>query len=244
VPVVCGSLPGRASSTINRIAGVRGASVFEVGKHAMVRTIKTGFGGSTFEYRGLGEKRILKIRSPGLHQIANAALATLAAEVLNHSSLKITDKAIKAGLKEAFWPGRFQTLRQRPLILCDAAHNASGARVLAESLRAIDFRSDITVFAVLRDKDSEEMLSLLSECSDRFVFTKPASPRALPLYRLKNLGRELGLRFEAFSSIDRALDRSLALVPRRGKILICGSLYALGEAMQFFNVRPQMAKLC
>ena len=44
------------------------------------------------------------------------------------------------GLRHAFWPGRLQVLRKRPLVICDAAHNASGAKVLAESLRAIGFR--------------------------------------------------------------------------------------------------------
>ena len=244
VPVVCGALSGRASATIRSIAGVRGASVFEIGKHATVRPLSTGLDGSEFEYRGLGAVRVLKIRSPGLHQIQNAALAVLAAEVLDRRGLKVADKAIQVGLREAFWPGRFQVLRRRPLVVCDAAHNASGARVLAESLRAIGFRSDVTVFAVLRDKDAEEMLSLLSGCSGSFVFTKPASPRGMPLYRLKGIGKDLGLRFKAFSSIDRALEHSLAVVPGGGRVLVCGSLYALGEAMQFFGIRPHTARLC
>jgi dihydrofolate synthase/folylpolyglutamate synthase len=244
VPVVCGPLSGRVSSTVRSIAGSRGASVFEMGKHATARTLGTGLDGSEFEYRGLGEARVLRIRTPGLHQIENAALATLAAEVLNQRGLEIADGAIEVGLREAFWPGRFEVLRQRPLVVCDAAHNVSGARALAESLRAVDFRSDITVFAVLRDKDSEEMLSLLSACSDSFVFTKPASPRALPLYRLKAIGRGLGLRFTAFSSVDRALEHALAVVPRSGRVLICGSMYALGEAMRFLGIRPHTARLC
>jgi dihydrofolate synthase/folylpolyglutamate synthase len=244
VPVVCGTLSGRASSTINRIAKARGTTVLEMGKHATVRTVRTRLHGSKFEYTGLGRKRILDIRMPGLHQIANAALATLVAEVLNRSGMKITGKAIKTGLREAFWPGRFQVLRRRPLILCDAAHNTSGAQVLAESLRAVGFRSDITVFAVLRDKDYEEMLSLLSGCSNGFVFTKPVSKRALPLYKLKKAGTELGLKFAAFSSIDKALEHSLASTSGNGNILICGSLFAIGEAMQHFSIRPYLATLC
>jgi dihydrofolate synthase/folylpolyglutamate synthase len=244
VPVVCGALSGRASHTINRIAGARGARVFEMGKHATVRPLKTGIGGSTFAYIGLGKKRILNIASPGVHQIANAAVATLAAEVLSERGLKIKDKAIETGLRRAFWPGRLQVLRRRPLVICDAAHNVSGARVLAESLRTIGFLGDITVFAVLRDKDYEEMLASLSACSREFVLTKPASPRALPLYKLKAAAKELGLRFKAFSSIGAALDHSLERSTRRGNILICGSLYALGEAMQFFGVRPYLAKVC
>jgi dihydrofolate synthase/folylpolyglutamate synthase len=244
VPVVCGGLSGRASSTINRIARARGTTVLEMGKDAAVKTLTTGLQGSRFEFKGLGGRRVLDIRMPGLHQIANAALAVLVAEVLNRRGMKITGRAIRSGLREAVWPGRFHVLRRRPLIVCDAAHNASGAGMLAESLRAIGFRSDLTVFAVLRDKDYEEMLSALAPCSGGFVFTKPVTKRALPLYKLKKAGRELGIRHTALSSIDGALEHTLASVPRDGNILICGSLFAIGEAMTFLGIKPHLSKLC
>ena len=218
--------------------------VLEMGKHATVRILKTGLRGSRFEYTGLKGKRVFDIRMPGLHQIANAALAVLVAEVLNRRGMKITDRALSAGLREAFWPGRFQVLRKRPLIVCDAAHNASGATVLAESLKAIGFRSDITDLAVLRDKDYEEMLSRFSGCSNSFVLTKPVSKRALPLYKLKKAGKELGLDHTAFSSMDKALDHALASTPLNGKILICGSLFAVGEAMTFLGFKPYRERLC
>lgn len=244
VPVVCGFMSGSASRTVNRVARGMGSKVFEMSKHAVVRALRTGIDGSAFEYTGLDRRRVLDIRSPGLHQIANAAIATLVAEVLNETGLEIAGDAIEAGLRHAFWPGRLQVLRKSPLIICDAAHNASGAKVLTESLKAIGFRSDITVFGVLRDKDYEKMLSVLSACSDRFVFTKPASDRALPLQELKAVGRVLGLGFSAFSSVEKALEHSLARSDRNTKILVCGSLYLIGEVMQFFGIKPHLASLC
>lgn len=244
IPVVCGHLHRRASDKIRRCALGKGARVFELGKHATVKPLDTSIEGSTFGYMGLGKRRLLRIRTPGLHQMTNAAIAVLVAEVLKEGGLEITDEAIETGLSNAMWPGRLQVLRRRPLVICDAAHNVSGARALRKSLADIGFRSDITVFAVLRDKDYPKMLSLLSGCSDRFVLTKPDSPRALPLYKLKAAGRDVGVPFESFGSADRALEYAISSAPARGSILICGSLYALGEAMQFLKFKPCLAKVC
>jgi dihydrofolate synthase/folylpolyglutamate synthase len=244
VPVVCGSLSKSASETIAEVARRRHAKVYELGKHAWVKPLDCDLNGSRFAYGGLCGERVLQIASPGLHQVSNAAVAVLITEVLGEIGLPIGDGAIEEGLRHAFWPGRLQVLRRRPLIVCDAAHNVSGARVLVRSLEEIGFRSDVTVFAVLRDKAYPRMLSLLSACSDGFVLTKPDSPRALPLYKLKQAGRDAGLRFTAYASVDRALEHALAEADSRGNLLICGSLYALGEAMQFLGFKPYLARLC
>jgi dihydrofolate synthase/folylpolyglutamate synthase len=244
VPVVCGPLLSQASRKIRRCARAGCAPVFELGKDATVRPIETSIEGSAFEYRGLGSHRVLEIRSPGLHQITNAAVAVLVAEVLSESGVHVSDKAIETGLKAAFWPGRLHVLRHRPLIVCDAAHNVSGARALRKALASVGFRSDITVFAVLRDKDYPKMLALLAGFSDSFVLTKPDSPRALPLCKLKAAARHASVNFKAFGTVDRALEHAIGRAPAGGNILICGSLYALGEAMQFLRVKPCLTNVC
>jgi dihydrofolate synthase/folylpolyglutamate synthase len=244
VPVVCGPLSPQASRTIRRIARRRDARVLEVGKDASVRRVNAALDGSTFEYAGLARKRSLSIRTPGFHQVTNAATAVLLAEVLNEVGLRITDRAIARGLERAFWPGRLQILRRRPLMVCDAAHNVSGVRALTRTLRDIGFRSDVTVFGVLRDKDYAKMMSLLRRCSDGFILTKPASPRALPLYKLKAAAKDLGVRFDSCSSVDKAVGGAVGSTFPGGRVLVCGSLYALGEAMEAVGFKPHLSGLC
>ena len=129
-------------------------------------------------------------------------------------------------------------------MICDAAHNVSGIRVLTKTLKDIGFRSDVTVFGVLRDKDYGKMMSLLRRCSDRFVLTKPASPRALPLYRLKAAARDLGVMFDSDSSVENAVGDGIRRTFPGGRVLVCGSLYALGEAMEAVGFRPYLASVC
>ncbi len=244
VPVVCGCLSVRASAVIRSIAASRKSRVFEVGRDASFKPLRMDIDGSTFEYAGPGGTRLVELETPGLHHIANAATALLAVDVLRGRGFDISDEAVGAGLGRAKWPGRFQVLRRRPPVICDAAHNVSGTRILVRSLKALDMAGIVTVFGVLRDKDYGGMLSLLSGCSERFVLTKPDSKRALPLVRLKAAARELGLGFDATASVEKAVKIARGLCGTGRPMLICGSLYALGEAMEVLNYRPYRVRVC
>jgi dihydrofolate synthase/folylpolyglutamate synthase len=244
VPVVCGCLSKRASSVIRSIAASRKSVVLEVGKDAGFEPLRMDLRGAAFEYRGRSGTRLLELKTPGLHHVANAATALLAVDVLRSKGFEISDEAVDEGLKRAVWPGRFQVLRRRPLTICDAAHNVSGTRILVKSLEAMGMSDMVTVFGVLRDKDYARMLSLLSASSTRFVLTRPVSDRALPLVKLEGAARKLGLRFRATASVDRAVEVAAGRYGGGRPILICGSLYALGEAMAALGYRPYRVRVC
>jgi dihydrofolate synthase/folylpolyglutamate synthase len=250
--------------------------LFVLGEHAQAVPVKMGLDGSEFVYRGLGSERRLKIALAGDHQVENAALAVLVAEVLSQSGYSVSDAAIETGLMHARWPGRFQVLGRRPLVICDGAHNVSGVRALVRNLDLLGLDGAVTVFGVLRDKSYDRMLALLADRSAMLVLTKPAYRRALPVARLAESGRRAGLRFARAARSHDAIDRALAAAgaadpagarralgaaraagppgaapsgpPAAGRpmrsVLICGSLYLVGEAMQFFGFKPQNIRLC
>jgi len=244
VPVVCGMLRARASETIRRIARSHGARVREVGRDASFTVLETGLDGSVLEYAGLDGRQTHEIASPGLHQAANAATALLAIDVLREQGFPVRKDAVREGLLRAHWPGRLQLLSRRPLVIIDAAHNAAGARALARTLRGIGIKTDVTVFGVLRDKEYAKMLKALSGISGRFVLTKPDSERALPVSRLKEAAQELGLKAKTAASVPRALELARRECGRDGIMLISGSLYMIGEAMEDFGYRPERVSVC
>jgi dihydrofolate synthase/folylpolyglutamate synthase len=88
------------------------------------------------------------------------------------------------------------------------------------------------------------MLKALSGVSASFVFTRPVSKRALPVSKLKEAARELGLKFRATASVPRALELAREECGRKGTMLICGSLYMIGEAMEDFGYSPERAAVC
>ena len=182
--------------------------------------------------------------APGLHHVTNATTAMLAVDVLRQGGLEISERAVEVGFRRAVWPGRFQLVRRRPPVILDAAHNVSGARMLVRSLKALHLRDLVTVFGVLRDKDFGAMLSLLSGYSEKLVLTKPDSERALPLVKLREAARSLGLGFKATSSVEKAVRMAIDAAGSDRPVLVCGSLYALGEAMEALHYRPYRVKVC
>ena len=66
----------------------------------------------------------------GSYQQENACVAASVAQLMG-----VDEADIKAGLKNATWPGRFEVFEgDGPSVIVDGAHNVDGARVLRESL--------------------------------------------------------------------------------------------------------------
>ena len=244
VPVVAGRLRKGAGETVRKIARSRGCRVYEMGRQADYSMLGMDIEGCYFEYTGLRGTRVFKTRMPGRHQAANASLAVLCAELMEDRGIKIPEGAVAKGVERALWPGRLQVLSESPLIITDGAHNVSGARMLAGSLEDMGVFPAITVFAVMRDKRYRDMLRHLAAISRRFVFTRSQSSRALPVSRLKQAARELGLGGRGIGRMDRALDDALARLGDDEALLICGSLFAIGEAMQYMGFEPHRVRLC
>lgn len=65
------------------------------------------------------------------------------------------------GVKEAYWRGRLERVCTDPLIYVDGAHNESGARALADSLKELlKGRKIHGVMGVFRDKEYEKLFRL------------------------------------------------------------------------------------
>jgi len=71
----------------------------------------------------------------GPHQMDNGYLAARAAAVLRSRGYRISKEAVRAGLSTNFWPGRFMTVREKPTVIIDVAHNREGFTVLKETLK-------------------------------------------------------------------------------------------------------------
>ncbi len=244
VPVAVGRLGRGARDAVRKIARSRGCRVYEVGRHADFRMLGMDIEGCVFEYHGLREMRVLKTSMPGWHQMANASLAVLCAELLRERGIALADSAIDRGVEAAFWPGRLQVMSDRPLIIVDGAHNVSGVKMLVRSLEDMGIFPAITVFAVMRDKRYGDMIKYLSGISQRFIFTRTRNERALPVSRLKDAARGVGVRGKGIGRVDRALDEALGRLRRDDALLICGSLFAIGEAMQHLGFEPHRVRLC
>jgi dihydrofolate synthase / folylpolyglutamate synthase len=171
----------------------------------------------------------LRLALLGDHQAKNLGLAVRAAEIL-----EIGPEAIATGAAACRWPGRIEAVNLpggRRAVL-DAAHNESGAAVLAVFLERMGEPVDF-LFGVLEDKDYARMVELLAPHARGWVLTTPQSPRAKDPAELAALlpGQDVAVEPDP----ERALDRALAL---GGKTLVaCGSIYLIGEIRKGLRAR-------
>ena len=82
-------------------------------------------------------------------------------ELLDARGITIPRAATEEGFAHVSWPGRLDVRRLADgrEVLLDAAHNPDGARALAAYIRTSPFSGAPLVFAALRDKDVDGILS-------------------------------------------------------------------------------------
>ncbi len=189
------------------------------------------------------EGRVCRLSLRGRHQTQNAALAAVVAQAeLRRRGLAETDigRAIVAGLETTDWPGRLQWLETTPPVLLDGAHNPQGAQALAHFLETIGGRRPRTaIFATMRDKPAADLLSALASAVDRLILTEVKNqPRTTPRESLEviALGYWLPSGIVHAPDVATALGRARELTPPEGLILVFGSIYLIGEALQALHV--------
>jgi dihydrofolate synthase / folylpolyglutamate synthase len=161
----------------------------------------------------------------GVFQPGNALLAAAAARALGAG-----EPAIRAGLRGARWPGRFQVFRRDPVVILDGAHNPAGARALAASLRAYFPGRPVTfVIGILADKDAGGILSTLRPLAARVILTAAANPRAAAPGSLRAL-LPADARVDVVASPADALARATAEAGD-GIVCVAGSLSLIGDVL-------------
>ena len=199
---------------------------------------------------------------PGEHQKLNAALALATIGVLQNK-IPVNGENIRVGLQSVDWPGRLQwvTLPNGRRILLDGAHNVAGAKVLREALENIvsagrDVRparpagvslsnSDepaarpyqmTLILGVLEDKDWRRICEMLAPLASR-IFTVPvSSERSANPNQLAAACRAANLSAEI--SVCDSLRGALEKIPDNDPVVITGSLYLVGEALELLGLLP------
>ena len=186
-----------------------------------------------------GAYRDLRVPLLGLHQAENAALAVAAIDALRSRGWDISAGALRDGLARTRWPGRLAVIDRHPIVLVDGAHNPAG---LERSLAAVQNlrknRPLAIIFGAMRDKDLAAMLDLLRGTQAPVIFSGINWHRAATPVQL---AAQYGADAETAESVGSALGRARQKVGGEGLILVCGSLYLVGEAIALLRRQHQLA---
>jgi len=182
-----------------------------------------------------GTYRDLRIPLLGLHQADNAALAVAAIDALRSRGWEISDGALRDGLARTRWPGRLEVLDRNPIVLVDGAHNPAGLqRSLAAVQKLAKGRQLVIVFGAMRDKDLPAMLTQLRAMDAPIIFSAIDWHRAAaPADLAAQFGAPAGTAESSVEALDRARQRASS----SGIVLVCGSLYLVGEVIAASRAR-------
>ncbi len=176
----------------------------------------------------------------GAHQARNAALALATVQALQ-SQIPVNVAALHAGLQGVQWPGRLQLVDRgggRKLLL-DGAHNGAGVTALLAALQTIFPQQKPTlILGMLADKEWRGMGRQLATASAR-IFTVPvANPRTVSASELAEVcQRDSPQEVVPCESLAAALAQSAT----DSFVLITGSLYLVGEALELLGCAPEAA---
>ena len=171
----------------------------------------------------------VSLKMPGRFQVKNAIAAATAASCLAQAGFRLTLESIREGLRVAVWPGRLETVRHRPLVMLDGAHNPAAAREVAEFCRRhLEGRRLRLVYATMRDKAIGEISSILFPLAHTVFLTRPSLDRAATPEAIMAAAQVQPREIVVEPDPARALEQAVYSSLPEDVVLVAGSLFLVG----------------
>jgi dihydrofolate synthase / folylpolyglutamate synthase len=184
------------------------------------------------------KKENYELYSPvnGKHQIKNILCAIQSIILLKQAKhVNISKQNIINGIKNVSLNTglncRFEIYSKNPLIILDVAHNVGSITALVDIIKSFRKRKVHLIFGVMKDKDYEKVIELLSSISDHVYCVQPVMDRALSIDSISELFSKKVADVKKYRKISTAIDDSLSKMGKEDLILITGSHYVCGEAL-------------
>ena len=232
IPVVCGRMSEPVVKLLREIAQAVDSPAYFLGT-AFSFLLKNE---RLFDYIGIKQNLSdLAVALRGRHQLANAALALAALELVS-KHFPVPEAALRRGLETVRWPGRLEVMSEQPLVILDGAHNPEGVHALADELLGLrQGRKIRLLFATMADKEWQLMLATLAKVADEMIFTRVAMERSAdPELLAKSMPIPVSNR--VIQDSQTALAALLDSAQPDDIVVVAGSLYLLGE------VRPLLGQ--
>jgi len=169
---------------------------------------------------------------PGIYQTKNLLTVLEICYLLQQRGWKMDDEIIQKGLKHTKkltgLHGRWEIVHQSPMIVLDVAHNIDGIKQLIRQVEVTTYRQLHIVIGMVKDKEVEKILTFLPKFAE-YYFTKAQVPRAINEEELGAEANSVKLYGKTFAEVNEALRHALQHARGDDLILICGSVFLVGE---------------
>ncbi|UCE23241.1 MAG: bifunctional folylpolyglutamate synthase/dihydrofolate synthase [Candidatus Zixiibacteriota bacterium] len=237
VPHLVGLLPESAEAVIRKRCLRVGAPFFKLSR-GNFRTDSAAMR-LNFKYNGL-ELRNIAPSLLGTHQLRNTALVLKAISILRERGLVVSKKAIRDGISNTIWRGRFQVIhyRRKPTHVFDVCHNASGLESFAETFQLVfPGRRAKVITGFVKRKEHQKMFDSLSRIADSYALVPLKSGRSTNLDELVGSINWRGIPFKKYGSLKTAYSKTLGNSDPEDVVVIVGSHFLVGEFFEKYRVR-------
>lgn len=152
-------------------------------------------------------------------------------------AIRIPNAAIREGFAHVCamtgLRGRWETLSENPLIICDTGHNSHGIQYVARQLKELTNPQIWIVFGMVNDKDTDVVMRLLPQGEKyHYIFTKPNTQRARSAQEMLALW---GKEAIAIEDPKEAIAYAEEHAAPEDAIFIGGSNYLVSDAISRFT---------
>lgn len=175
-----------------------------------------------FELKGLYQQKNIKTILTSIQQLRLTPYYNISDEALRQGLLHVT---ANTGLM-----GRWQTINNHPLAICDTGHNVGGFTYLVPQINSQPCDTLRIVFGMVNDKDISGVLSMMPKHA-HYYFTQASVRRAMPATELQAIASKYGLCGVTFSDVASAYAQALRDAGDNDFIFVGGSSFIVADLL-------------
>ena len=146
----------------------------------------------------------------------------------------IDEKTVTEGIRKVIsntgLMGRWQILKNNPLVICDTGHNREGLEFVTGQISKMNVNRVHFVLGFVSDKDLSLVLPLFPVNAD-YYFTKASVPRALDEKILQKEALMYGLKGKCYNTVNDAFKAALSNASPADLIFVGGSTFVVAEVL-------------
>ena len=179
----------------------------------------------------------------GIYQEQNMQTAFVALRAIQNSVFRIQSSDIREGFAHVCsltgLRGRWETLCELPLTICDTGHNSHGLQYVARQLKELKNPTVWIVFGMVNDKDTDVVMRFMPQGERyHYIFTRPDTQRARSAQEMLDLWySEFRTRNSALAieNPEEAIRYAQTHASEEDAIFIGGSNYLVGHAISLYS---------
>ena len=126
--------------------------------------------------------------------------------------------------------GRWEKLRENPVVICDTGHNVASWKWLAPQIKSAVCRKLRLIFGMVDDKDVETVIKLLPK-NATYYWAQASTKRAIPSNIIAEMGRKNQLVGTDCGTVADAYHRAITDASTDDFIFVGGSSYIVSDLL-------------